>query len=474
MSEAIRVMRVFGWEELVGKKQISKSVYGNVYKVGEGYAYKKFKSDHLDRSMMREVKYLSELVHENIIKLEGVYLSESGRLRGVILPLYPIDLHDWINNNVHYKNVQAQFTSNLKNMIIQLIRGVEYIHSSGVMHCDIKEKNIMIDSSASNDLMLGNNLRLVIIDFGLANEVASSVAFTPNYKPIEVLLGETYNNSADIWSLGCVTMAMLIGEAPFFPNTKKTDSQIKLIDSVCLLDLNEYVIDIGLPIKKIFDYNPSTRITAKQLLFHFLRNTSFSTTITNTKENEKEKETKNENENKKGKEKTKITMENILLRNKICDCVMHVVGQQKLRGYNLYEISIYCFYIVDLFLSDVSDLQIRHIETQIDEIAAATVSLCLKFLYDIESNPHLEEIEDIIFCELQFCMPTFVSLNEQSAKLICYLLFDKTSWNYVNYDSQILKLSELPEKEYQKLYSTSTANLEDLITETYTPFFFFS
>lgn len=449
-------MRVFGWEELVGKKQISKSVYGNVYKVGEGYAYKKFKSDHLDRSMMREVKYLSELVHENIIKLEGVYISESGRLRGVILPLYPIDLHDWINNNVHYKNVQAQFTGNLKNMIIQLIRGVEYIHSSGVMHCDIKEKNIMIDSSASNDLMLGNNLRLVIIDFGLANEVASSVAFTPNYKPIEVLLGETYNNSADIWSLGCVTMAMLIGEAPFFPNTKKTSSQIKLIDSVCVLDLNEYIIDIGLPIKKIFDYNPSTRITAKQLLLHFSLD---SQEKTNTNTN-----TKNKKENAK--------MENILLRNKICDCVMHVVGQQKLRGYNLYEISIYCFYIVDLFLSDVSDLQIRHIETQIDEIAAATVSLCLKFLYDIESNPHLEEIEDIIFCELQFCMPTFVSLQEQSAKLICYLLFDKTSWNYVNYDSQILKLSELPEKEYQKLYSTSTTNLEDLITETYTPFFF--
>lgn len=449
-------MRVFGWEELVGKKQISKSVYGNVYKVGEGYAYKKFKSDHLDRSMMREVKYLSELVHENIIKLEGVYISESGRLRGVILPLYPIDLHDWINNNVHYKNVQAQFTGNLKNMIIQLIRGVEYIHASGVMHCDIKEKNIMIDSSASNDLMLGNNLRLVIIDFGLANEVASSVAFTPNYKPIEVLLGETYNNSADIWSLGCVTMAMLIGEAPFFPNTKKTSSQIKLIDSVCVLDLNEYIIDIGLPIKKIFDYNPSTRITAKQLLLHFSLD---SQEKTNTNTN-----TKNKKENAK--------MENILLRNKICDCVMHVVGQQKLRGYNLYEISIYCFYIVDLFLSDVSDLQIRHIETQIDEIAAATVSLCLKFLYDIESNPHLEEIEDIIFCELQFCMPTFVSLQEQSAKLICYLLFDKTSWNYVNYDSQILKLSELPEKEYQKLYSTSTTNLEDLITETYTPFFF--
>lgn len=449
-------MRVFGWEELVGKKQISKSVYGNVYKVGEGYAYKKFKSDHLDRSMMREVKYLYELVHENIIKLEGVYISESGRLRGVILPLYPIDLHDWINNNVHYKNVQAQFTGNLKNMIIQLIRGVEYIHASGVMHCDIKEKNIMIDSSASNDLMFGNNLRLVIIDFGLANEVASSVAFTPNYKPIEVLLGETYNNSADIWSLGCVTMAMLIGEAPFFPNTKKTSSQIKLIDSVCVLDLNEYVIDIGLPIKKIFDYNPSTRITAHQLLLHFSLD---SQEKTNTNTN-----TKNKKENAK--------MENILLRNKICDCVMHVVGQQKLRGYNLYEISIYCFYIVDLFLSDVSDLQIRHIETQIDEIAAATVSLCLKFLYDIESNPHLEEIEDIIFCELQFCMPTFVSLQEQSAKLICYLLFDKTSWNYVNYDSQILKLSELPEKEYQKLYSTSTTNLEDLITETYTPFFF--
>lgn len=440
-------------KELENKKQISKSVYGNVYRTQGNLAYKKFKSGHLDRSIMREVKYLSELNNEHIVRLVGVYLSYCGRLRGFLMPLYPIDLHDWINNNTNYvkKIMPRAFPDNLKNMLIQITRGVEYIHSSGIMHCDIKERNIMIDSSASNDLMLGDNLRLVIIDFGLANEVPSSVAFTPNYKPIEVLLGETYDKSADIWSLGCVFLATLIGEAPFFPNTKKIDSQIKLIDSVCALDLSEYIIDIGLPLRKIFDYNPTSRITAKELLLHF--KCSFSS------------------ENKKNIKKPKKSNDT-KLRSLLCDCIMHVVSQQRLGDYNMYDISIYCFYILDLFLSDVSDLQMRHISESVNEIAAAIVSLCLKFLYDIEPNPEIEEIEDIIFCELQFCMPTMVPLAEQSAKLICYLLFDASSWNHVDYNSEILKLSELPETQYSLIYTTASTNLEDLITETYTPFFY--
>lgn len=458
---------VFNKKELENKKQISKSVYGNVYRIGGNLAYKKFKSGHLDRSIMREVKYLSELDNEHIVRLVGVYLSDCGRLRGFLMPLYPIDLHDWINNNTNYvkKIMPRAFPDNLKNMIIQITHGVEYIHSSGIMHCDIKERNIMIDSSRSNDLMLGDNLRLVIIDFGLANEVPSSVAFTPNYKPIEVLLGETYDKSADIWSLGCVFLATLIGEAPFFPNpnrsstsspnrpstsSKKTDSQIKLIDSVFALDLSEYIIDIGLPLRKIFDYNPTSRITAKELLLHF---------------GEREKENKKNIKKPKKSNDTK-------LRSLLCDCIMHVVSQQRLGDYNMYDISIYCFYILDLFLSDVSDLQMRHISESVNEIAAAIVSLCLKFLYDIEPNPEIEEIEDIIFCELQFCMPTMVPLAEQSAKLICYLLFDAASWDHIDYNPEILKLSELPETQYSLIYTTASTNLEDLITETYTPFFY--
>jgi len=454
-------MKVFEWKELLGKKQINKSIYGNIYNLRDQYAYKKFKAAKLDRATMREVKYLSELSHPNIIKLIGVYLSNSGRLRGIIVPLYPMDLHDWINNNRNYvtRLMPTDFPVNLKNMIMQIVAGLEYIHKNGIIHCDIKEKNIMIDSSNSNDLMLGNNLRLIIIDFGLSNETPTDVAFTPNYKPIEVLNGETYNKSADIWSLGCVILAMLIGEAPFFPDTGKAESQIKLIKKVLSLDLQEYIIDINIPIMRLFDFNPSTRITAQELLGAF--GPQQNQVIKNKF---KINNIRNFNNSK--------NIRNINTRASVLDCIMYVAGEQNIRDYNLYEICIYCFYIADRFMQDASDLQMRHIAEQTNEIAAAIVSLCLKFLYDIDTNPQIEAIEDIIFCELEFCMPTIIRLPEQSAKLICYLLFDCNSWNHVNYDDSIIKLSELPENEYQPIYSTATTNLENTITPTHTPFFY--
>jgi mitogen-activated protein kinase 15 len=85
------------------------------------------------------------------------------------------------------------------------------------MHRDLKPSNLLINSDCS----------LKICDLGLARTISSrnpgeDSIFTEEvatrwYRAPEVLLGsQTYDQSADVWSIGCILAEVLIGK-PFFP-----------------------------------------------------------------------------------------------------------------------------------------------------------------------------------------------------------------------------------------------------------------
>ena len=99
---------------------------------------------------------------------------------------------------------------NLRNYATQIIKGVQYLHNSDIVHRDIKPHNLMIDGD-------GN---LKIIDFGLAQMFyeginMQEVVGTAEYMAPEVLRG-SYNKNADWWSVGCILYEMLVGTTPFY------------------------------------------------------------------------------------------------------------------------------------------------------------------------------------------------------------------------------------------------------------------
>jgi hypothetical protein len=99
-------------------------------------------------------------------------------------------------------------------IMLQLLRGVEYLHSRNVIHRDLKLANLMVDS----------DLRLKIGDFGLATLLADpdekrlTMCGTPNYIAPEILQttnGDGYSLKADIWSIGVILYTLLVGVPPF-------------------------------------------------------------------------------------------------------------------------------------------------------------------------------------------------------------------------------------------------------------------
>ena len=111
-------------------------------------------------------------------------------------------------------------TENLvKRIMIGIFAGIEYLHSIGVVHRDIKLENIMISKNSKGHLVAK------IIDFGLSTilihgQTSSERFGTLAYSSPEVLIGHNHSMPTDIWSLGILLHMLLTGTFPFLTPDK--------------------------------------------------------------------------------------------------------------------------------------------------------------------------------------------------------------------------------------------------------------
>jgi p38 MAP kinase len=98
----------------------------------------------------------------------------------------------------------------IQYFLYQILRGLKYVHSAGVIHRDLKPSNILINE----------NCDLKICDFGLAriqDPQMTGYVSTRYYRAPEIMLTwQKYDIEVDIWSAGCIFAEMIEGK-PLFP-----------------------------------------------------------------------------------------------------------------------------------------------------------------------------------------------------------------------------------------------------------------
>ncbi|CAG4954335.1 unnamed protein product [Colias eurytheme] len=182
----------------------------------------------------RELRMLKHMNHENVIGLLDVFTPEKSleefQQVYLVTHLMGADLNNIIRT-------QKLSDDHVQFLVYQILRGLKYIHSAGIIHRDLKPSNIAVNEDCE----------LKILDFGLARptetEMTGYVA-TRWYRAPEIMLNWMhYNQTVDIWSVGCIMAELLTGRT-LFPGTDHIH-QLNLIMEILGTPAQEFMQKIS-------------------------------------------------------------------------------------------------------------------------------------------------------------------------------------------------------------------------------------
>jgi len=192
-------IKEFFMSEVNARKEDGSTVEGSTGSVFTNYR-KKFR---------KEAENLSKLVHPNIVEVFDVF-DENNTTYYVMKFLEGQNLDDYIKQQEHLEEHEAISITN------EIGSALDYMHSTKMLHLDIKPKNIMRT----------NDGKYFLIDFGLSKqftdsgepESSTSIGLgTPGYAPIEqseYKKGGSFPATLDVYALSATLFKMLSGQRP--------------------------------------------------------------------------------------------------------------------------------------------------------------------------------------------------------------------------------------------------------------------
>ncbi|KAJ4990170.1 casein kinase II subunit alpha [Stagonosporopsis vannaccii] len=142
-------------------------------------------------------------------------------------------------NNTDFRSLYPKFQDyDVRYYIFELLKALDYCHSKGIMHRDVKPHNVMIDHEKR---------KLRLIDWGLAEFYHAGTEYNVRvasryFKGPELLVDfQEYDYSLDMWSLGAMFASMIFRREPFFHGNSNSDQLVKIAKVLGTEDLFDYL-----------------------------------------------------------------------------------------------------------------------------------------------------------------------------------------------------------------------------------------
>ena len=211
---AICIMTDFD-QDFIIIKEINHGRYGKVSLchdaiTGTEFAVKEIMKDFQYKenqivNLRNEIKTLKKVNHENCVKLYRIYEDSNAFYMIMEYVKYGNLLERLVSIRIYTE-------SEALKLIKRLLGVIEYLHSLGIIHRDIKLENILMASNS-------NNTDFKLADFGLATcieKLHKTKCGSPGFMAPEIINGSYYSLKADIYSIGVVLYILLSGKQPFY------------------------------------------------------------------------------------------------------------------------------------------------------------------------------------------------------------------------------------------------------------------
>lgn len=176
----------------------------------------------LPKLMMNELSVLQKCSHPNIMNVTEL-LEDDENYYIITELLEGGELFDRIIEVKAFSERRAAY------IVKQVLLALNYMHQQSITHRDLKPENILLESKKLS------SLEVKIADFGFScmfdpKEGLDTQLGSPLYMAPEIIIGKTYNEKVDIWSMGVITYMLLTGRNPF-PGRSKDEVKRMIVHS---------------------------------------------------------------------------------------------------------------------------------------------------------------------------------------------------------------------------------------------------
>ncbi|CAL0334651.1 unnamed protein product [Lupinus luteus] len=195
--------------EAIGRGKYSTVYKGRKKQTIEYFAIKSVDKSHKSK-VLQEVRILHSLNHENVLKFYSWY-ETSAHLWLVLEYCVGGDLLSILRQDTQLPE------DSVHDFALDLVKALQFLHSNGIIYCDLKPSNILLDENGHTKLCdFGLARKLRDISKAPSSSLSQAKRGTPSYMAPELFGdGGVHSYASDFWALGCVLYECYAGKPPF-------------------------------------------------------------------------------------------------------------------------------------------------------------------------------------------------------------------------------------------------------------------